>query len=119
MTTEVSSFQRLTFSYSYIIQTVTFLKVSCKKFSCQKKVETNIKELTGIHDQSTVCTTSFVGITDCPIWHYQAATAIVRSSQFPKANSGYSIAHEIAIPVFFDFIYSQPGVIESSDDSSL
>lgn len=78
--------------------------MSCKKFSCQNKVETSIKELTGIHDQSTVCSTSFVGITGRPAWHCQAAAAIVRASQFPKANSGDSIAHETAIPAFFDFI---------------
>lgn len=63
--------------------------------------------------------TSFVGIINHPVWHCQAATAIVGSSEFPKANSGYSIARAVAIPVFFGFIYSQPVAIEPLDYSSL
>lgn len=50
---------------------------------------------------------------------FRAATAIVGSSQSPETKSGYSQTHEVAIPVFFGFIYSQCVVTESSDYSSV
>jgi len=92
--------------------------LSCKNFSFQKKVETSFKELAEIQGQSTLCTTSFVGIINCPVRHCQDATAIVRSSQSPEAKSGYNTTHEVAIPVFFGFIYSQSVVTDPPDYSS-
>lgn len=116
----VSFFLRLRFSLiSPYSRRVTILNLSCKNFSIQKKVETSFKELAEIQGQSTLCITSFVGIINCPVWHCQAATAIVASSQSPKAKSEYNTTHEVAIPVFFGFIYSQSVVTERPDYSSL